>query len=164
MLTALGIRFVGSVVAELVMAHFSSLQDLMSADLETLSEIEGIGPKIAEAIVSYFSREPNRALVQSFAEMGVDLKMPDRDGGDDEDDLPYLGKTFVITGTLPTLSRAEAKERIEAGGGKVTGSVSANTDYLLAGENAGSKLKKAQQSGVPILSEQELFQGAVLKE
>lgn len=164
LLTALGIRFVGSVVAELVMAHFTSLQDLMSADLETLSEIEGIGPKIAEAIVSYFSREPNRALVQSFAESGVDLTMPDRDGGDDEDDLPYLGKTFVITGTLPTLSRAEAKERIEARGGKVTGSVSSNTDYLLAGENAGSKLKKAQQSGVPILSEQELFQGITLKE
>lgn len=164
LLTALGIRFVGSVVAELVMAHFSSLQELMSADLETLSEIEGIGPKIAEAIVSYFSREPNRALVQSFAELGVDLTMPDRDGGDDEDDLPYLGKTFVITGTLPTLSRAEAKERIEAGGGRVTGSVSSNTDYLLAGEKAGSKLKKAQQSGVPILSEQELLQGITLKD
>ncbi len=163
LLTALGIRFVGSVVAELVMANFSSLQDLMSADLETLSEIEGIGPKIAEAIVSYFSREPNRALVQSFAEMGVDLTMPDRDGDDEEGDLPYLGKTFVITGTLPTLSRAEAKERIEAGGGKVTGSVSSKTDYLLAGEKAGGKLKKAQQAGVPILSEQELLQGVTLE-
>jgi len=164
LLTALGIRFVGSVVAELVMANFRSLQDLMSADLETLSEIEGIGPKIAEAIVSYFSLEPNRALVQSFADLGVDLTMPDRDRGDSAGDLPYLGKTFVITGTLPTLSRAEAKERIEAGGGKVTGSVSSRTDYLLAGEKAGGKLKKAQQSGVPILSEQELLQGVNLKE
>ncbi len=164
LLTALGIRFVGSVVAELVMANFESLQDLMSADLETLSEIEGIGPKIAEAIVSYFSLEPNRALVQSFADLGVDLTMPDRGRGDDAGDLPYLGKTFVITGTLPTLSRAEAKERIEAGGGKVTGSVSSKTDYLLAGEKAGSKLKKAQQLGVPILSEHELLQGENLKE
>ena len=164
LLTALGIRFVGSVVAELVMANFESLQDLMSADLETLSEIEGIGPKIAEAIVSYFSLEPNRALVQSFADLGVDLTMPDRGRGDDAGDLPYLGKTFVITGTLPTLSRVEAKERIEAGGGKVTGSVSSKTDYLLAGEKAGSKLKKAQQLGVPILSEHELLQGENLKE
>ncbi len=162
LLTALGIRFVGSVVAELVMANFRSLQDLMAADLETLSEIEGIGPKIAEAIVSYFSLDPNRALVQSFADLGVDLTMPDRD--DDAGDLPYLGKTFVITGTLPTLSRAEAKERIEAGGGKVTGSVSSKTDYLLAGEKAGSKLKKSQQLGVPILSEQELLQGVNWKE
>ena len=164
LLTALGIRFVGSVVAELVMANFRSLQDLMSADLETLSEIEGIGPKIAEAIVSYFSLEPNRALVQSFADLGVDLTMPDRDRGDDAGDLPFLGKTFVITGTLPTLSRAEAKERIEASGGKVTGSVSAKTDYLLAGEKAGSKLKKAQQLGVPILSEHELLQDVNLTE
>ena len=164
LLTALGIRFVGSVVAELVMANFRSLQDLMSADLETLSEIEGIGPKIAEAIVSYFSLEPNRALVQSFADLGVDLTMPDRDRGDSAGELPYLGKTFVITGTLPTLSRAEARARIEAGGGKVTGSVSSKTDYLLAGEKAGSKLKKAQQLGVPILSEQELLQGVNLKE
>lgn len=164
LLTSLGIRFVGSVVAELVMANFESLQDLMSADLETLSEIEGIGPKIAEAIVSYFSLEPNRALVQSFADLGVDLTMPDRGRGDDAGDLPYLGKTFVITGTLPTLSRVEAKERIEAGGGKVTGSVSSKTDYLLAGEKAGSKLKKAQQLGVPILSEHELLQGENLKE
>lgn len=164
LLTALGIRFVGSVVAELVMANFRSLQDLMSADLETLSEIEGIGPKIAEAIVSYFSLEPNRALVQSFADLGVDLTMPDRDREDSAANLPYLGKTFVITGTLPTLSRAEAKERIEAGGGKVTGSVSAKTDFLLAGEKAGSKLKKAQQLDVPILSEQELLQGVNLIE
>ncbi|MDE0632340.1 MAG: NAD-dependent DNA ligase LigA [Caldilineaceae bacterium] len=164
LLTALGIRFVGSVVAELVMANCRSLQDLMSADLETLSEIEGIGPKIAEAIVSYFGLEPNRALVQSFADLGVDLTMPDRDRGDSAGELPYLGKTFVITGTLPTLSRAEARARIEAGGGKVTGSVSSKTDYLLAGEKAGGKLKKAQQLGVPILSEQELLQSVNLKE
>ena len=164
LLTALGIRFVGSVVAELVMANYDSLQDLMSADLETLSEIEGIGPKIAEAIVSYFSLEPNRALVQSFADQGVDLTTPDRDRRDDAAVSPYLGKTFVITGTLPTLSRAAAKERIEAGGGKVTGSVSSKTDYLLAGEKAGSKLEKARQLSVPILSEQELLQAVELKE
>ena len=164
LLTALGIRFVGSVVAELVMAHFDTLYSLMDADLETLSEIEGVGPKIAEAIVSYFALEPNRTLVQSLAELGVDLTMPHRDREEEVEALPFSGKTFVITGTLPTLSRAKAKAHIEAGGGKVTVSVSANTDFLLAGERAGSKLNKAQQLGVQILSEQELLQSDALTE
>ena len=164
LLTALGIRFVGSVVAELVMAHFDTLYRLMDADLETLSEIEGVGPKIAEAIVSYFALEPNRTLVQSLAELGVDLTMPHRDREEEVEALPFSGKTFVITGTLPTLSRAKAKAHIEAGGGKVTVSVSANTDFLLAGERAGSKLNKAQQLGVQILSEQELLQSDALTE
>ena len=164
LLTALGIRFVGSVVAELVMAHFDTLYRLMDADLETLSEIEGVGPKIAEAIVSYFTLEPNRTLVQSLAELGVDLTMPHRDREEEVEALPFSGKTFVITGTLPTLSRAKAKAHIEAGGGKVTVSVSANTDFLLAGERAGSKLNKAQQLGVQILSEQELLQSDAVTE
>ena len=164
LLTALGIRFVGSVVAELVMAHFDTLYRLMDADLETLSEIEGVGPKIAEAIVSYFALEPNRTLVQSLAELGVDLTMPHRDREEEVETLPFSGKTFVITGTLPTLSRAKAKAHIEAGGGKVTVSVSANTDFLLAGERAGSKLNKAQQLGVQILSEQELLQSDAVTE
>lgn len=159
LLNALGIRFVGSVVAELIMANFDSLRDLMSADLETLSEIEGIGPKIAEALVSYFRLEPNQTLLQSFADLGVDLTIPHQDRENEAQALPFIGKTFVITGTLPTLSRSEAKAHIESGGGKVTGSVSAKTDYLLAGEKAGSKLKKAQQLGVPVLSEQALLQG-----
>jgi DNA ligase (NAD+) len=164
LLTALGIRFVGSVVAELVMAHFDTLYRLMDADLETLSEIEGVGPKIAEAIVFYFALEPNRTLVQSLAELGVDLTMPHRDREEEVESLPFSGKIFVITGTLPTLSREKAKEHIEAGGGKVTGSVSAKTDFLLAGERAGSKLNKAQQLGVQILSEQELLQSDALTE
>lgn len=160
LLTALGIRFVGNVVAELVMAHFDTLADLMAADLETLSEIEGIGPKIAEALVSYFKLEPNRALVQSLSELGVSLESPRQESEDGEQALPFEGKTFVVTGTLPTMSRAEAKARIEACGGRVTGSVSAKTDFLLAGEKAGSKLTKAKQLGVPILGEQDLLQSA----
>ncbi len=163
LLTALGIRFVGSVVAELVMAHFDSILDLMSAELDTLSEIEGVGPKIAEAIVSYFSIEPNQALVHSLGELGVDLTMPRRDQVDTEDVQPFAGKTFVITGSLPTMSRAEAKAYIETAGGRVTGSVSSRTDFLLAGEKAGSKLNKAQQLGVSILSEEELLRGAVIQ-
>ncbi|MXX25923.1 MAG: NAD-dependent DNA ligase LigA, partial [Caldilineaceae bacterium SB0668_bin_21] len=121
LLTALGIRFVGNVVAELVMAQYDTLQELMDADLEALSDIEGVGPKIAEAVVSYFNLEPNRALVQSFADLGVSLANPHQEREVKEASLLFSGKTFVITGTLPTLSRAEAKARIEAAGGKVTG-------------------------------------------
>lgn len=164
LLTALGIRFVGNVVAELVMAHYDTLQELMDADLEALSDIEGVGPKIAEAVVSYFNLEPNRALVQSFADLGVSLANPHQEREVKEASLLFSGKTFVITGTLPTLSRAEAKARIEAAGGKVTGSVSTNTDFLLAGEKAGSKLNKAQQLGIPILGEQDLLQDAEIVE
>ena len=164
LLTALGIRYVGSVVSELVMAQFDSLYSLMNADLETLSGIEGVGPKIAEAIVFYFALEPNRMLVQSLADLGVDLMVPHQGRKEDLQTLPFSGKTFVITGALPSLSRAEAKAHIEAAGGKVAGSVSAKTDFLLAGDRAGSKLNKAQQLGVQILSEQELLQGNALKE
>ena len=164
LLTALGIRFVGNVVAELVMAQYDTLQELMDADLGALSDIEGVGPKIAEAVVSYFNLEPNRALLQSFADLGVSLANPHQEREVMEESLPFSGKTFVITGTLPTLSRAEAKARIEAAGGKVTGSVSTKTDFLLAGEKAGSKLNKAQQLGIPILGEQDLLQDAELVE
>ena len=164
LLTALGIRFVGNVVAELVMARFATLRELMEADLETLSEIEGVGPKIAEALVSYFRLEPNRVLVQSLAGLGVSLADTTVEREPVEQSQPYAGKTFVITGTLPTLSRAQAKARIEAWGGKVTGSVSAKTDFLLAGEKAGSKLKKAKQLGVPILAEPDLLRAANLEE
>ena len=164
LLTALGIRFVGNVVAELVMAQFDSLHELKEADLETLSEIEGVGPKIAEALVSYFRLEPNRILLQSLAGLGVSLADPTVEREADEQSQPFAGKTFVITGTLPTLSRAQAKTRIEAWGGKVTGSVSAKTDFLLAGEKAGSKLNKAKQLGVPILAEPDLLRSANLEE
>ncbi|MCY4082377.1 MAG: NAD-dependent DNA ligase LigA [Caldilineaceae bacterium] len=162
LLTALGIRFVGNVVAELVMAQFDSLHELMEADVETLSEIEGVGPKIAEALVSYFRLEPNRVLVHSLAGLGVSLAESTSEQEGVEQSQPFAGKTFVITGTLPTLSRAEAKARIEAWGGKVTGSVSAKTDFLLAGEKAGSKLNKAKQLGVHILAEPELLRVANL--
>jgi DNA ligase (NAD+) len=164
LLTALGIRFVGSVVAELLMARFRSLHELMAADVETLSEIEGIGPKIAEAVVDYFTLEPNRALVQAFAELGVELTMPQREPEDAPDAQPFSGKTFVITGSLPTMSRNEAKACIEEWGGKVTGSVSNKTDFLLAGEKAGSKLTKAKQLGIAILTEQELLAGVAQPE
>lgn len=159
LLIGLGIRFVGEVVAEEIMGHFESIFDLMDADVARLSAIEGIGPRIAESIVEFFGLETNRALVQKFADLGVrvtvDKKTPPAAAS-----LPFAGLTFVITGTLPSMSRDEAKAFIEARGGKVVGSVSGNTDFLLAGEKAGSKLDKAQQLGVSILSEAELRQRA----
>lgn len=156
LLIGLGIRFVGEVVAEEVMRHFESLFDLMATDVEQLNAIEGIGPKIAESIVEFFSLETNRALVQKFADLGVRVTV-DKKVQPAAASLPFAGLTFVITGTLPTMSRDEAKAFIEARGGKVVGSVSGNTDFLLAGEKAGSKLDRAQQLGVPILSEEDLI-------
>ncbi|HRJ42154.1 MAG TPA: NAD-dependent DNA ligase LigA, partial [Caldilineaceae bacterium] len=157
LLTGLGIRFVGSTVAELVMAVYPDLPSLMAADEESLSAIEGIGPKIATSLVEFFARQPNRALIERFAALGVRMTGDARKmaAGTAQ---PLAGLTFVITGTLPTMGRDEAKEYIEARGGKVTGSVSAKTDFLLAGEKAGSKLEKAEKLGVPVLDEDGLRQ------
>lgn len=159
LLTALGIRYVGSVVAELLMQHFSSLDDLMNASLRDLSQIDGIGPRIAESVVKYFSLEPNRALIRKFAKAGVRVA-EERKAQPVDQIQPFAGLTFVVTGTLPTLSRDEAHDLIKAHGGKVTSSVSNKTSYLVVGENAGSKLTKAQELGVPVLSEEELRQMA----
>ena len=155
LLTGLGIRFVGSVVAEIVMAAYPDLSALMAADVESLSSIEGIGPKIAASLVEFFSLEPNRALIDKFASLGVRMSGEMRAAAEGAAQ-PFAGLTFVITGTLPTMSRDEAKEYIEARGGKVTGSVSAKTDFLLAGEKAGSKLEKAEKLRVAVLDEEGL--------
>jgi DNA ligase (NAD+) len=157
LLIGLGIRFVGEVVAEEIMANFADIFELMAADEETLNAIDGIGPKIAESLVEFFALETNRALVQKFADLGVRTTAEERPQVD-ADALPFSGLTFVITGTLPSMSRDDASDYIEARGGKVTGSVSSKTDFLVAGEKAGSKLTKAEQLGVPVLSEEELRQ------
>jgi len=155
LLTALGIRFVGEVVAELLMKHFSSIDELMQATTDQLSAVPGIGPRIAESIHEYFSLEPNRALIRSLQARGVrtqDERQPAILPS------PHLlaGKTFVVTGTLPTWSRDEAQGFIKQHGGKVSGSVSSKTDFLVVGENAGSKLDKARELNVSLLSEEEL--------
>ena len=156
LLTGLGIRFVGSTVAELLMATYIGLDELMTADQEALAEIEGIGPKIAESVVQFFALEPNRVLVQKFASAGVRIADEKRAQPSDVGPQPFADLTFVITGTLPNMSRDDAKAFIEAHGGKTTGSVSKKTSYLLAGEKAGSKLTKAQALEVPVLSEDAL--------
>jgi len=155
LLTGLGIRFVGSVVSEIVMAAYADLYELSAADAESLSAIEGIGPKIAASLVEFFSVEPNRALIDKFARLGVRVTGEKRTAAPGVAQL-FADLTFVITGTLPSMSREEATEYIVARGGKVTGSVSAKTDFLLAGEKAGSKLEKAQKLGVAVIGEEEL--------
>lgn len=154
LLTALGIRFVGAVVAETITQHYHSLLDLMHATPEQLNAIEGIGPKIAASIHEYFSVPANQALIEKFARLGVRVaeEAPTGEAGAQ----PLAGLTFVVTGTLPTLSRDEAHAFIKAHGGKVTSSVSSKTSYVVAGEAAGSKLDKARQLGVPIIDEMAL--------
>ena len=153
-LTALGIRFVGNVVAGLLIDEFGSIDVLAAASQERLEEVEGIGPGTAVSVTSWFADERHRALLEKFRAAGLqfEAEKPAEDVGSSK----LEGLTFVITGTLPTMSRDEAKALIETHGGKVTGSVSKNTDYLLAGEKAGSKLTKAESLGVQIIDEARL--------
>jgi DNA ligase (NAD+) len=151
-LTGLGIRYVGGIAAGLLTHAFPSIDRLSQASQAEVETVEGIGPRIAESIVEWFQQPANQALIEKFRQAGVTLEAtrPAREDGGSE---TLAGLTFVITGTLPTWSRDEAAAFIERHGGKVTGSVSKKTDYLLVGENAGSKLNKAQSLGVPILDE-----------
>jgi DNA ligase (NAD+) len=147
-LLGLGIRFVGERTAELLATHFGSMDALMSASIEELTQVNEVGPRVAEAIVEFFANERNRALVEELREAGLTFTAEKRITTD-----LLAGLTFVLTGTLPTLTREAAKERIEAAGGRVSGSVSKKTNYVVAGEEAGSKLDKARELGVNILDE-----------
>jgi DNA ligase (NAD+) len=153
LLTAVGIRGVGEIVAEQLVDHYGSIDALMDAPLDELQALSGIGPVLAQNIYDWFQKEPNRHLIERFKAAGVQTAA-ERQAG--EGPAPFAGLTFVITGTLPSLSRDQAKDLIKANGGKVTDSVSKNTSYLLAGEAAGSKLAKAQQLGVPVIDEAQL--------
>ncbi len=155
LLTALGIRFVGNVVAALLLEAFGSIDALAVATQAELEAVEGIGPGTAVSVLSWFANEKNRAVLEKLRAAGLNFAK-ERPATATSEPQPLSGLTFVITGTLPTLSREEAKALIEQHGGKVTGSVSNNTNYLLAGENAGGKLNKAQQLGIPILDEEAL--------
>ena len=150
LLTALGIRGVGGTVAELLMDHFGSLAALASASPEDLRQVPGIGPKLADSVVDWFAHEPNRHVVEKLLAAGV---RSEAERAQAVGPQPLEGLTFVITGTLPSMSREQAREMVEAYGGKVTGSVSGNTDYLIAGERAGSKLDRAQKLGVRVIDE-----------
>jgi DNA ligase (NAD+) len=153
-LYALGIRFVGGQNAQILASAYPSMDELEPATLEALQTTEQIGPKIAKSIVEYFEQPPNRTVVEKLRRAGVTMRetsaVPRRADG------PLAGKTFVLTGTLPNLSREEASALIAGAGGKIAGSVSKKTDYVVAGESAGSKLAKAQQLGVKVVDEDEL--------
>jgi len=151
LLTALGIRFVGSVVASLLIAALGSIDAIASATAEELEQINGIGPQTAASVVAWFGNEHNRPLLDKLRAAGLRLARTADSGP--TGDQPLNGLTFVITGTLPTLSRDEAAELIVHHGGKVTGSVSKKTNYVVAGEAAGSKLAKAQELDVPVIDE-----------
>lgn len=153
LITALGIRGVGEVAARDLAGHFGNLDALSQAGAEDLQRIEGVGPNIAEAIVDWFARPANQKVLKKLKAAGVwpvEEKNVGRGKG------PLTGFTFVVTGTLPTLSREGAKALIESNGGKVTDSVSKKTSYLVLGENPGSKLDKAKSLGVKIVDEEEL--------
>lgn len=153
LLTGLGIKFVGSVVAETLARHYHSIDALMRASVDELTQIEGIGPRIAQSVVDWFSRESNRRVIEKLKAAGVRTADEAPAAPMAKGPLPLAGKTFVITGTLPTMSREAATEFIIRHGGKVTSSVSRKTDYLVVGAAPGSKLQRAQELGIPILDE-----------
>jgi DNA ligase (NAD+) len=155
-LTGLGIRYVGGVVARLIVAAFPSIDALQQASREELEAVEGVGPRIADSIGEWFSRPANQALIEKFRRAGVTLESERSTSKAQSSTLS--GLTFVITGTLPTWSREEAKAFIEQHDGKVIDSVSKKTNYLVVGEKAGSKLDKARSLGVSILDEAGLKQ------
>ena len=147
-LMGLGIRFVGERTAELLAQEFGSIEAVMAASAEELERVEEVGPRISEAILDFFSRPSNQALVEKLKEAGVDMTAERK-----QRSTQLAGLTFVLTGTLPTLTRDDAKQKIESAGGKVSGSVSKKTSYVVAGEEAGSKLDKAQELKIPVLDE-----------
>lgn len=156
-LTGLGIRFVGGVVAELLVRHFPTVEALMAATAEDLETIEGVGPRIAASLVDWFARPAHRELIDKLRRSGVTLAAAAPAPAESAAAQTLAGLTFVITGTLPSLSRDEAAALIEQHGGKVTGSVSKKTSYLVVGESpGGSKFNKAQELGTPQLDEEGL--------
>lgn len=149
-INALGIENVGKKTARDLALRFKSMNALMDAERETLLEIEDIGEVVADSITSYFGK--HRALMEKFREIGIDPKIEQQTANG-----AFSGKKFVLTGTLPTYTRSEATKLIENAGGEVASSVSKDTDYVLAGDNAGSKLEKARQKGIKIISEKEFI-------
>ncbi len=147
-LMGLGIRFVGERTAELLAEEFGSIDALMAASAEDLERVEEVGPRISQAILEFFAQAKNRELVEHLRGAGVDMTAERK-----QRSTQLTGLTFVLTGTLPTLTRDEAKKMIEAAGGKTAGSVSKKTSYVVAGEEAGSKLDKARELKVPVLDE-----------
>jgi DNA ligase (NAD+) len=151
-LLGLGIRFVGERTAQLLAAHFGSMDTLMNATADELEAVNEVGPRVSQAIVEFFAEQKNRELIERLRAAGLTFTAEKR-----VTTSTLEGLTFVLTGTLPNLTRESAKEKIESAGGRVSGSVSKKTSYVVAGEEAGSKLDKATSLGVPVLNEEGLL-------
>lgn len=151
---ALGIRHIGQKAAKLLCENMLSIEKIMGASAEEISMIDGFGGIMAESVAEYFSHPQTIELINEFKSLGVKMAPLEKQS----DVGKFLGKTFVLTGTLPTLKRSEASKIIEDNGGKTSSSVSKKTDYVLAGEDAGSKLTKAQSLGVKIITEEEFLE------
>ena len=147
-LFGLGIRFVGERTAQLLAEEFGSMDALMAASADDLERVDEVGPRVSQAIREFFEESRNRDLVHKLEKAGLIMTAEKR-----KKSAELEGLTFVLTGTLPTLSRDEAKAKIEAAGGRVSGSVSKKTNYVVAGEEAGSKLDKAKELGVKVIDE-----------
>lgn len=154
-ITALGIRHVGVKAAKVLAKKYKSMDNLSKASCESLSETNDIGPIVANSIREFFAEEQTLDLLKRLKTAGVNMEEND---SEEVEDQRFEGKTFVLTGKLESFTRDEAADLIEKFGGKVSGSVSKKTHYVLAGEEAGSKLTKAQELGVQIISEQEFLE------
>jgi DNA ligase (NAD+) len=153
-LYALGIREVGEATARALALHYSSLEELMQASSESLMEIEDVGPVVAHHIKTFFQQSHNREVIERLLSVGIHWPTEEKK----QTNTALSGKTIVLTGTLQTLSRSEAKEKLLALGAKVAGSVSKKTDYVVAGADAGSKLTKAESLGIDVVDEATLQQ------
>jgi len=147
----LGIRFVGERTAQFLAEHFGSMDALMNASEEELQQVNEVGPRIAQSIAEFFQEPKNRDLVKRLREAKLTFTGKKKERG-----TKLAGKTFVLTGTLAHYTRDEAKKMIEDAGGRVSGSVSKKTDYVVAGTDAGSKLEKAKELGISVIAEKAL--------
>ncbi|MBQ3561161.1 MAG: NAD-dependent DNA ligase LigA, partial [Oscillospiraceae bacterium] len=150
---ALGIRNIGRKTADILAEKFGSIDELMAADFDELCSIDGFGDVMAKSLIDYFALEQSKILIEKLRGFGIDLTAEKKEKTD-----IFSGLTFVLTGTLPTMTRNEASDIIIANGGKVSSSVSKKTSFVLAGEEAGSKLTKAQSLGVKIIDENEFLE------
>ncbi len=153
-LIALGIRHVGAGIAELIASRLTDIDALAAASEEEISAIQGVGPEIARSVRNYFSVPANLKLIEHLQKAGLQFKSA---GAEKHGAQPFLGKTFVITGVLPTMSRKEATDLIAAKGGKITSAISSKTDYLLVGQEPGSKLERARELGIRQITEEQLI-------